>query len=120
PRAKQIRTLREASGLPIDGVRSVMVDRHGLVWVSANTGLFRSRAPVDYGANAEFEQQFPPGTREDEKFLKTIEDAHGQVWAAGDLGLARWSAGLWTRFTVADGLRADGIAQLAEDVDGSI
>ena len=120
PRSKQIRTFGKADGLPIGGVRSVMVDRHGLVWVSANTGLYRSRAPVRFGGMAEFEQQSPPGTRADEKFLKIIEDARGQVWAAGDLGLARWSEGVWTRYTKSDGLRADGVAQLAEDADGSI
>ncbi|HTM14784.1 MAG TPA: two-component regulator propeller domain-containing protein [Bryobacteraceae bacterium] len=120
PRSKQIRAFGKADGLPAGGVRSVLVDRHGLVWVSANTGLYRSRAPVRIGGKAEFEQQFPPGTRADEKFLKTIEDARGQVWAAGDLGLARWSEGAWTRYTSSDGLRADGVAQLAEDADGSI
>ena len=120
PRSKQIRTFGNADGLPIGGVRSVMVDRHGLVWVSSNTGLFRSLAPVRSGGKAEFEQQFPPGTRADEKFLKIIEDARGQVWAAGDLGLARWSEGVWTRYTRSDGLRSDGVAQLAEAADGSI
>ncbi|HEY5084772.1 MAG TPA: triple tyrosine motif-containing protein, partial [Rhizomicrobium sp.] len=120
PHSKQMRFLGKADGLPAGGVRSVMVDRHGLVWVSANTGLYRSRAPVRFGRAAAFEQQLPPGTRPDEKFLKTIEDARGQVWAAGDLGLARWSEGVWTRYTKSDGLRADGVAQLAEDADGSI
>ena len=120
PRSKQIRTFGKSDGLPIGGVRSVIVDRHGLVWVSANTGLFRSRAPVGSGGKAEFDQQFPPGTRADEKFLKIIEDARGQVWAAGDSGLARWSEGAWTRYTKSDGLRSDGVAQLAEDADGSI
>ena len=110
----------QPGGLPQGGVRSVMVDRHGLVWVSANTGLFRSVAPVNYGGKAQFEQQFPPGTRGNERFLKTLEDAQGQVWAAGDLGLARWSQGVWTRYTKSDGLSADGVAQLAEDKDGSI
>ena len=98
PRSKQMRSLGKADGLPSGGVRSVMVDRDGFVWVSANTGLFRSRAPVRFGRAAGFEQQLPPGTRPDEKFLKTIEDARGQVWAAGDLGLARWSEGEWTRY----------------------
>jgi len=120
PRSKQIRTFGKADGLAIGGVRSVMVDRHGLVWVAANSGLFRSRAPVRSGGKAEFEQQFPPGSRADEKFLKIIEDARGQVWAAGDAGLARWSEGAWTRYTKSDGLRSDGVAHLAEDVDGSI
>src|SRR5882724_9290599 len=91
PRSKQIRTFGKSEGLPIGGVRSVLVDRHGLVWVSANTGLFRSHDPVRSGGKAAFEQQFPPGTRADEKFLKIIEDPRGQVWAAGDSGLARWA-----------------------------
>ena len=120
PRSKQIRTFGKAEGLPIGGVRSVMVDHHGLVWVSANTGLFRSRAAIPSASDATFEQQFPPGSRADEKFLKIIEDARGQVWAAGDSGLARWSEGVWTRYTKSDGLRSDGVAQLAEDADGSI
>ena len=120
PRSKQLRTLGKADGLPIGGVRSVMVDRRGLVWVSTNTGLYRSRAAVRFGKKAAFERQLPPGTRADEKFLKTIEDARGQVWAAGDFGLARWSEGVWSRYTKSDGLRADGVAQLAEDADGSI
>jgi len=120
PRSKQIRALSEANGLPAGGVRSVMVDRSGLVWVSANSGLFRSRAPVNFGGKAEFERQAPPGTLEDERFLKTIEDAQGQIWAAGDRGLARWSDGVWTRLTKSDGLRANGVAQLAADADGSI
>ena len=120
PRTKQIRTLGEANGLPVGGVRSVMVDRRGLVWVSANTGLFRSLAPVSYGSRAEFEQQFPSGTQFGERFLKTIEDSQGQIWTAGDFGLARWADGVWTRFTKRDGLRSDSVAQLAEDADGSI
>ncbi len=120
PRTKQIRMFGEANGLPASGVRSVMVDRRGLVWVSANTGLFRSLAPVSYGAKAEFEQQFPIGTQFGERFLKTIEDSHGQIWTAGDFGLARWADGVWTRFTKRDGLRSEGVGQLAEDADGSI
>src|SRR5206468_4136800 len=99
---------------------SVIADRRGFNWVSANTGLFRSHSPVRPGQNAHFEQQSPPGSRDGEKFLKIIEDARGQVWAAGDFGLVRWSEGVWTRYTRTDGLRAVGIAQLAEDADGSI
>ena len=120
PRTKQIRMFGEANGLPVGGVRSVMVDRRGLVWVSANTGLYRSLAPANYGGKAEFEQQFPSGTQFGERFLKTIEDAQGQIWTAGDFGLARWSDGVWTRFTKRDGLRSEGVAQLAGDPDGSI
>jgi signal transduction histidine kinase/CheY-like chemotaxis protein/streptogramin lyase len=120
PGTGAVRMLGEANGLPAGGVRSVMVDRSGHLWVSANRGLYRSREPAPFGAPVALERQFPPGTQDGEQFLKTIEDAQGRVWAAGDAGLARWSRGVWTRFSTRDGLRSNNVAQLAEDRDGSI
>ena len=122
PRTGQVRALRAADGSPMDGVRSLMVDRTGRVWVSSSSGLFRSLGPVPFGANVAFERQRPPGTHSGEVFLKSIEDAQGRVWVAGDQGLARLSEGAWTRFTKdRDGLRSNFVAQLAEDkTDGSI
>ena len=38
----------------------------------------------------------------------------------GNLGLARYADGRWTRFTTKDGLKDDMVAQVAEDPDGSI
>ena len=116
----QIRDVRESDGLPPGGVRSVIVDRSGRVWVSANTGLYRSRAAAPMGAPIFFDRQQPPGTRDGERFLKIIEDRSGRVWAAGDLGLARWSGRDWTRFTTQDGLRSNNVAQLAAEADGSV
>ncbi len=122
PRNGQVRAFRAADGSSMDGVRSIMVDRAGRVWVSASSGLFRSAGPVPFGANAEFERQRPPGTRAGEVFLKSMEDAQGRIWAAGDQGLARLSEGVWTRFTrERDGLRSNFVTQLAADKsDGSI
>ena len=120
PRTGAVRMLGEANGLPAGGVRSVMVDRARHVWVSGNRGLYRSREPAPFGAPVVLERQFPPGTQDGEQFLKTIEDAQGRIWAAGDAGLARWTRGVWTRFSTHDGLRSNVLAQLAEDRDGSI
>src|SRR5262249_24116559 len=44
----------------------------------------------------------------------------GQIWTCGDLGLARLAGQQWTRFTKADGLKADMVAQVAADEDGSV
>jgi signal transduction histidine kinase/ActR/RegA family two-component response regulator/streptogramin lyase len=121
PRTGQVRSLRQANGRPIDGVRSVMVDHQGHVWVAATSGLFRSLAPAPFGAKVEWERQFPPGTQKDETFRKAIEDATGQIWVAGDRGLARWSKGVWTRLTKDhDGLRSNFVAHLAEESGGAI
>jgi signal transduction histidine kinase/CheY-like chemotaxis protein/streptogramin lyase len=107
-------------GLTNDGIRHVMVDRDGRVWVSTRRGLFRSKTPGTAGLAVEFEQLAPEGTNGDESFLMTLQDHSGRVWVCGDLGLARWSDGQWKRFTHKDGLKADMIAQAAEDSDGSL
>ncbi len=120
PRTGQVRIVRESNGLPPGGVRSVMVDRAGYVWVSASTGLFRSRAPAPLGAPLALDPQSPPGTQVGERFPKIIQDNAGRIWAAGDLGLARWSKGVWTRFTKRDGLRSNNLAQLAAGPDGAV
>jgi signal transduction histidine kinase/ActR/RegA family two-component response regulator/streptogramin lyase len=120
PRTGQVRAFGEADGLPAGGVRSVMVDRQGHIWVAASRGLYRSLAQAPFGAKVQFAPQSPPGTQADERFLKIIQDAQGQIWAAGELGLARWSDGVWTRLTTQDGLRSNNVAHLAEDADGSI
>ena len=121
PRTGQVRSLGQANGRPIDGIRSVMVDHQGHVWVSATSGLFRSLAPAPFGAKVEWQRQVPSGTQKDETFRKAIEDAKGQIWVAGDQGLARWSKGVWTRLTKDhDGLRSNFVAHLAEESDGAI
>ena len=51
------------------------------------------------------------------------DDSRGpqrRVWAAGDLGLARYSDGQWMRYTAADGLKNSAISQVAADADGSV
>ena len=120
PRTGQVRVMRAADGLPPVSVRSIMVDRGGLVWVATAAGLFRSRQPVAFGAKAVFERQAPPGATRGEAFLKIIQDRAGRVWAAADLGLARWSDGQWTRFTQKDGLHSNMLAHLAEDPAGAL
>ena len=44
----------------------------------------------------------------------------GDVWAAGDYGLAHFSDGKWTRFSMKDGLKSDTVVNVAEDSDGSV
>jgi len=102
------------------GVRHVMLDHDGRVWVSSRGGLFRSKDTASLAGNVSFERVEPAGTSPLEGFLKTIEDSAGRIWVAGDNGLAVWSAGQWTRFTTKDGLKDDPILQVASAPDGSV
>ncbi|MEO8097467.1 MAG: ATP-binding protein [Acidobacteriota bacterium] len=98
----------------------VMVDHAGWVWLSTKRGLFRSTGAVAAGGETSFEQMRPVGGHTDEGFVLTVEDASGQVWACGDVGLARYSAQGWRRFTKVDGLKDNMLAQVAADTDGSV
>jgi signal transduction histidine kinase/ligand-binding sensor domain-containing protein/ActR/RegA family two-component response regulator len=114
----QLRTIGPELGLTSTNVRNVMADRDGRVWVSTRNGLFLKNPD-----SPRFEEITPPspiGAGQSEIFHHTMMDANGQVWIAGSRGLARLSAGRWTRYTERDGLKSNVVAHLAEDPDGSI
>jgi signal transduction histidine kinase/ligand-binding sensor domain-containing protein/CheY-like chemotaxis protein len=115
PRTKTAHVFGAAEGLGNDSVVDVTVDSGGTVWAATNQGLFRSGA-----SHNRFEQVQPVGTRPEEGFSLVVADRHGRIWASGDLGLARYADGQWTRYTTKDGLKDDAVWQVAEDPDGSI
>jgi signal transduction histidine kinase/CheY-like chemotaxis protein len=95
----------------------VLVDHRQRVWVSTRSGLYRSDSS---GADAQFERVRPAGTSMDEGFVLAVEDASGRIWICGDNGLLRYSEDGWRRFTMADGLKANNVAQVAPAPDGSV
>jgi signal transduction histidine kinase/CheY-like chemotaxis protein len=94
----------------------VLVDHQQRVWVSTREGLFRGSAKGD----GSFERLRPPGGSQDEGFVLAVEDAAGQIWLCGDDGLVLFSKDGWRRFTTRDGLKSNGVAQVAPAPDGSV
>jgi signal transduction histidine kinase/CheY-like chemotaxis protein/ligand-binding sensor domain-containing protein len=95
----------------------VLVDRRQQVWVSTRDGLYRS---ANASGHARFEKLTPAGTGDGERFVFAAEDASGQVWICGDAGLVRYRGDQSRRFTTADGLKANSLAQVAPAPDGSV
>jgi len=120
PRTKQVRVARESEGAVPTGVRSLVVDEDGRVWVAAQSGLYRSASSIPFGSRFNFERLVPEGTQNGESFSKVFEDSRGQIWAAGDLGLARYAGGHWVRYTTRDGLKSNQVAHVAEEADGTL
>ena len=98
----------------LGGVLHLMPDHEGRVWASTTRGLYQ----VTKGNL--FERVLPLGSGSSERFAMTAEDRNGGVWAAGDLGLARLSGGEWVRYTAADGLKSNAVAQVAVGADGAV
>ncbi|MBZ5672768.1 MAG: response regulator [Acidobacteriia bacterium] len=119
PRSGRVQRIGTAEGFA-GGVQHLMVDREGSVWASTRQGLYKASQPVQAAAPMRFEQVLPLGSDSSERFSMTAEDRTGGIWAAGDLGLARYSTGKWVRYTTADGLRNSAISHVAADADGSV
>jgi signal transduction histidine kinase/ligand-binding sensor domain-containing protein/CheY-like chemotaxis protein len=132
PRTGFVRTFGPSQGLTNDSVLHLTVDRGGRIWAATLDGLFRTVLPTSKGPVTRFEQVPLPGGGQDgtqgdtqdnqpgERFLMTLDDSRGRIWVCGDLGLARYADGRWTRFTTKDGLKDNMVGQVAEDADGSI
>jgi signal transduction histidine kinase/CheY-like chemotaxis protein/streptogramin lyase len=114
PRTGQVRSYGQEQGVRTNNVRHIMVDRAGRIWASTRNGLFRG------GASGKFDEVIPQGSRPGEIFHMTMEDSQGAVWAAGERGLVRMSGSETLRFDTRDGLKADMVAHIAEDRDGSL
>ena len=117
PVTGRVRTFGSAAGLVDDRVIALYIDSENRLWVSTGEGLFRS---TSLGPNLRFERQVPPGTREHTMFFRFLGDRQGRVWVGSVNGLFRWEAGSWTRFSTADGLKANAITHVSQADDGSI
>jgi signal transduction histidine kinase/ligand-binding sensor domain-containing protein/CheY-like chemotaxis protein len=113
----------EDDGLPNRRIRGLLLDRSGTIWVSTDSGLFRSLNPYGGGTGKErllFVRQILPLEQPGEVFFTCIQDRRGRIWAPGIKGLAVLEGGIWRRLTTKDGLQSDFAGAVAEAPDGAI
>ena len=120
PNGGAARVYGAGEGLTSSSVLALAVDREGRVWAATRGGLFRSTVPSSRDRAVRFARELPESGQPNEGFLMVIQDSRGDIWACGDQGLARYSAGRWNRYTTKDGLKDNMVAQVAADSDGSI
>ena len=119
----QFERIGTQDGLDKEAVQNLVMDHEGRVWVATRSGLFRSSKP---GSNLRFKRETVSpapagsGAGRSEGFRMVIAGRGGGVWAAGDYGLAHFSDGQWTRFSMKDGLKSNTVVNVAEDSDGSV
>jgi len=99
------------SGLPGTGIRALLLDSRGVLWIGADTGLVRldrGRASAVFAggweANVHVLLEYPAGT----------------VWAGANNGLHRFEGGVERVFTTKDGMPGDMIWGLAAGAGGAL
>jgi ligand-binding sensor domain-containing protein len=109
------RVYRKADGLPTDRLRSVAIDRDGLLWIGTTGGGLYS-----FSDGIFLKAEGLPN----EHVRAVLPDPDGGVWAAtAGGGLARVTSrdGQGTKtYTVADGLPTNQLSALARDAQGTL
>lgn len=107
-------TTNELPQLDDARITSLLVTRSGHLWVGTESGALARRGAVG------FERMTPPAQRR-ARTTALAEDGAGALWVATrGAGLARWQAGQWQVFTRANGLPAEGVAQVMADSQGQV
>ncbi|HUI55754.1 MAG TPA: ATP-binding protein [Bryobacteraceae bacterium] len=117
PQTHQIELFGAAAGLAGDKVMRMILDSEQSLWVATRSGLYRSSGSRPA---LHFDLQSPPDGEDHESFVQVSHGVNGDIWAAGNRGLAHFANGRWTRFTTRDGLSSNKVAYLAAMPDGSL
>lgn len=110
-----VRAWGTKDGLPQNTVTAMVQTRDGYLWLGTFGGLVR----FDGNAFTVFNPGNAPGLAS-ARITALLEDRRGRLWIGTESGLTRLAGGRFDSFYVKDGLNADGIMALAEDLDGAI
>jgi ligand-binding sensor domain-containing protein/signal transduction histidine kinase len=102
------------NGLPYNGISDLLQTRDGYLWLATNDGLVR----YDGVRFTTFNAGNTEGIRSN-RFRSLFEDSRGNLWIAMETGgLTLYKDGLFTTYTVKDGLFEERIESMAEDEQG--
>ncbi len=117
PKTRAVRTVGPSSGLPPAlGVRNLVMDPEGRLWIFAHTGIYRGRSED----NKTFERANTPNPSDIDRFFDGAIDRDGCVWVASSRGLLRFRNGVWKRFGRKDGLTSERVYTLTIASDQSL
>lgn len=104
------------NGLPIGAVNRVLQTRDGYLWLATYAGLVR----YDGAAFQVFNVINSKGLRTS-RFVSIFEDRNGDLWAGTEgHGITRYHEGVFTTYTIADGLKTDTIGGIFYDTEGRL
>jgi signal transduction histidine kinase/ligand-binding sensor domain-containing protein len=119
--AMRFTAIGRADGLRTHAVDSLAESRDGTIWCGSGSGLLRLSQAAGHTRLVEVDIGLPRGLEVDRVVHTVLEDEHATLWAGAGSGLyAREPGGRVTRVTVAEGLPANEILDLAFDTRGRL
>lgn len=106
------------NGLPQNSIWGIRQTRDGYLWMTTSSGLVR----FDGLRFREFNRENTPGlTAEGFSAYALMEDRQGCLWAGTyTAGAVRYCRGVFTTFTVKDGLPGNRVVRIDEDDEGAV
>jgi diguanylate cyclase (GGDEF)-like protein len=109
---KLLQSYGASSGLLLEQVNSLSIDREQYLWVAGSGGFFRSAAPITNGRAMHFERVDIPGVPANAYFHALQFDSHGNLWMTTSYGLARFDGRIWRLITEREGLTSADISAM--------
>jgi signal transduction histidine kinase/ligand-binding sensor domain-containing protein len=103
------------NGLPQNSVHQIFQSRDGYIWVATEGGIARFNG-IDFKV---FNHENSPTIASDD-ICCFAQDSAGSLWIGTADGLLEYSAGIFRRYSVTDGLPSGGIASLATADNGAL
>lgn len=100
-------------GLPQNTILNILQTRDGYLWLATSDGLVR----FDGAQFTVFNSGNSPGLKSN-RIAVLFEDRAGVLWfGTEDSGLVRYKDGIFTSYTIADGLSSNQVRQIQNDPD---
>src|ERR1700677_2688805 len=103
------------NGLPQNSVHQIVQSRDGYIWIATEGGIARFNG-IDFKV---FNHETIPAFTSDDVCCIT-QDSAGTLWIGTADGLLQYSAGIFRRYSAADGLPSGDITSLAIGGDGAL
>jgi signal transduction histidine kinase/ligand-binding sensor domain-containing protein len=103
------------NGLPQNSVHQIFQSRDGYLWIATEGGIARFNG-IDFKV---FNHENTPSFISDD-ICCFAQDSAGSLWIGTADGLLQYSAGIFRRYSVTDGLPSGGIDSLAVEDNGAL
>ena len=106
-------------GLPGAGIKDILVDNQGNLWIPTTGNLGQRTAPIDYGVTR-YDGTNWTSLLDGTDVETVFQDSDGNMWFGTNVGVIRYDGSDWQTFTKEDGLADNYVVAICQDNQGNI